>query len=402
MMRKTAYLIAILAMVSAASCVKVDTTGTELPDERIDFSWYASRAVAAKADADYFVGSPVLGQERHLPVGTSFGVFGYFHPQVNGVAGSWNDANENHPRLLYNESVGIALDSNDDYEYDYTHSRYWPKNTLDRMSFIAYYPWNELNTTGSASVNTIVEPFLDSGYQRDGMVGFYYTVPQASEDQIDFMVSDLCTDQSWALWRSDNTRGLTGNANGKVKLFFHHALSQVRIKSVSFDTGGNDDVELVINYIIFNDIPVFGQCIPEPDFSTTTITGRTTVTPRWPTATLSPRRPDLTSGVTAQLCYDAEHDVWNTDHILLMIPHEFSNDASIEVNFNVKRKTSAAGEHYEYENNTLSAKLRTTELYEWAAGKIYNYNISLRQTEMNVTADVVAWLDAGEDVILDN
>lgn len=403
-MKKIAYILLTMSalLTAAASCAKMEKIKDSLEDELISFSWYASRNAQSKADATYFVGSATLGQERHLPVGTSFGVFGYFHPQSNGVAGSWSDASENHPRLLYNEAVSIGLGANSAYEYNYTHSRYWPKNTLDRMSFIAYYPWNELNTTGTASVNEIVEPFLDSGYQRDGMVGFYYTVPQDARNHIDFMVSDLCKDQSWALWNSDNTKGLTGNDNGKVKMFFHHALSQVRIKSVSFDTGGNNDVELSINYIIFNNIPVFGQCIPVPDFSTTTVTGRTTVTPTWPVATLSTRRPDLTSGITAHLCYDEEHDVWNTEQILLMIPHQFFDDATVEVNFDIKRRTSAAGEHYEYENNTLSATLRTTELYAWQAGKIYNYNISLRQKEINVTADVVPWLDAGEDVILDN
>lgn len=401
-MKKTAYILMMSALLSAAaSCVKVETIKKAPDEELIDFSWYATRTNPSKANATYFVGSETLGQERHLPVGTSFGVFGDFHAQANGVAGSWSDASENHPRLFYNEEVGIALDANDAYNYNYTHSRYWPKNTLDRMSFIAYYPWNELNTSGSASVNAIVEPFLDRNYERDGMVGFYYTVPEKAEDHIDFMVSDLCKDQSWALWRDDNTKGLTGNSEGKVKMFFHHALSQVRIKSVAFDTGGNDDVELNINYIIFNGIPVFGQCIPVPDFSTTTNTGRTTVAPTWPVSTLSTRRPNLTSGITAQVCYDEDHDTWNADQILLMIPHEFFDDATVEVNFDIRRKTSSAGEHYAYENNTLSALLRTTELYAWEPGKIYNYNISLRQKEINVTADVVPWLDSGEDVILD-
>ena len=404
-MKKTAYiLLAMLALLAAvASCAKVEKIEEPLGDEPIDFSWYASRNTASKADATYYVGGTTLGQEHHLPVGTGFGVFGYFHPQDNGVAGSWSDAGENHPRLLYNEQVGIALDAHNDYQYNYTHSRYWPKNTLDRMSFIAYYPWNELNTTGTASVDAIVEPFLDSRYERDGMVGFYYTVPRASEDQIDFMVSDLCKDQSWALWHSDNTKGLTGNDNGKVKLFFHHALSQVRIKSVAFDTGGNDNVELKINYIIFKNVAVFGQCIPVPDFSTTTVTGRTTVTPTWPTGTLVARRPDLTSGVTAEVCYDAVHDTWDVDNFLLMIPHEFFTDATIEVNFDVFRaKDPVTGEYYSYTGNTLSAPLTTNTVYGWQAGKIYVYNIVLDLKQIKVKADVVDWLDAGEDVILDN
>lgn len=391
----------------AAACMKIETTD-RASYEPVDFSWYSSRSTeGTRADADYFVGGTTLGQERHLPEGTSFGVFGYFHPQYtslgNNYAGGWNDGvNQNYPNLFYNEAVGISVDGLN-YEYNYVNSRYWPKNNLDRISFIAYYPWNELNTTGSASADAIVEPFLDSNYDRDGMVGFYYTVPQASEDQVDFMVSDLCLDQSWSLWNANHSTGLTGSDNGKVKLFFHHALSQVRIKSVNFDTGGNSDVKVTINYIMFKNVAVFGQCIPVPDFSSTTATGRTTVVPTWPVGALVARRPDLTSGVSAHVCYDSSSGTWNTDEILLMIPHTFFTGATIEVNFDVERKEDAvSGEYYSYPNNTLSAPLTTDIIYAWEAGRIYNYNITLDMKAISITADVSPWLDAGEDVILDN
>ena len=408
---KNRIFISALLTLALMSCVKIETDvrydvllGYEESSYPVDFSWYTNRGLTTKADSTYFVGDPTTtGTQRHLNSGTSMGVFGYFHPQSAGSAGTWQTGTGayNAPNLFYNEAVSIS-DSAGVYSYDYANSRFWPRNKLDRISFIAYYPWNELNTSGNANENTIVEPFLDSGSAREGMVGFYYVVPEDSGDQVDFMVSDLCLEQSKAVWVDDNTQGLTGNANGKVKFFFHHALSQIRVKSVNFDKGNNDKVDLKINYIVFRNVAVFGQCIPVPDFSSTDATGRTHVTPTWPSGSLVGTRPNRTSGVTAEVCYDASTDTWNVEEFLLMIPHTFFTNATIEVNFDVTRRKNGTGEYYSYTGNTLSASLTTNTVYAWEAGKIYTYNINLDLEQIKVTADVVNWLDAGEDVLMEN
>ena len=407
MMKKRTTYIMLLATLAAIGCAKVETEVEDVlkEDEPIDFSWYATRNTATKANPTFFVGDvSTTGQQRHLNSGTSMGVFGYFHPQDGGAAGTWQTGAGayNAPNLFYNEPVSIS-ESAGAYSYDYEHSRFWPRNDKDKISFIAYYPWNELNTTGSATENTIVEPFLDNRSERQGMVGFYYVVPEDSGDQVDFCVSDLCLEQSKAVWTSNHNQGLTGTANGKVKFFFHHALSQIRVKSVSFDTGNNDKVDLKINYIVFKNVAVFGQCIPVPDFSNTDASGRTPITPTWPTSTLVPRRPNLTSGVRAEVCYDQSTGTWDVEEFLLMIPHQFFTGATIEVNFDVIRSLDpVTGEYYSYTGNTLSAPLTTTNVYAWEAGKIYTYNITLDLKQIKVTADVVDWLDAGEDVVMDN
>ena len=404
MMKKRHFIFLLAAAVPMIQSCLDNVVVEEADEARIDFSWYTNRPLSTRADDTYFVGGTGAAQERHLPVGTGFGVFGYFHPQNAGVAGSWNDNySDNHPRLFYNEPVTVGM-SGLDYTYSYTHSRYWPKNTLDRMSFIAYYPYNaNINMDGTPNEDAIVEPFLDTRYDRKGMVGFYYTVPETASNAVDLMVSDLCMDQSYTLWDGDHTRGLTGNANGKVKFFFHHALSQVRIKSVNRgDIGSNEDVDLKINYIVFNNVAVFGQCIPVPDDAHPTATGRVATEPTWPAGSLSARRPNGFPGVTAHVCYDEDHDTWDTDQILLMIPHTFLPGATIEVNYDLKRKKGATGEYYSYPNNTLSAPLTTTAISGWAAGRIYNYNITLNLKSIEATAEVLPWLEAGEDIIMDN
>jgi len=398
---------AITVAAVSSSCIKNEIDRDPLTEDvPIDFTWYTLRAgiPATKADADYYISSG----STHLQSEKSFGVFGYFHPQYEEggttKAGGWQDGkNDNTPNLFYNEGVSISEDGGY-YTYDYENSRFWPRNEYDRISFFAYYPYNPGIADGVPAAGTIVESFLDKTYEREGLVGFYYTVPDAAENQVDFMVSDLCLDQSKAVWTSDHSKGLTGTTNGKVKFFFHHALSQVRIKSVNFDKSGNDDVDVKINYIMFNNVAVFGQCIPVPDFASKDAdTGRVPITPTWPVGGLSASRPSLTSGVKADVCYSDPSDESSliTENILLMIPHTFFTGATIEVNFDVKRAKGATGEFYEYKNNTLSAPLTTYTVTGWEAGKIYNYVITLNLKKINIEADVIDWVVAGDDVIME-
>ena len=112
--------------------------------------------------------------------------------------------------------------------------------------------------------------------------------------------------------------------------------------------------------------------------------------------------PDTSSGVQADVCFESPN-TWKVEEFLLMIPHTFFKDATIEVNFDVLRKKDAvSGEYYSYTGNTLSAPLTTTTVQEWQAGKIYTYSIKLDLKQIKVTADVVDWLDAGDDVVMDN
>ena len=406
-----------IALLTALACAKVENFVEPVKDSPISFAWYSNRTSAAtKADPTYFVGDEtVTGTQRHLPSGTSFGVFGYFHAQQSGVAGSWNDATPNYPNLFYNEAVSVTENSGS-YTYNYANSRFWPKNELDRISFIAYYPYNpHLNTDGSQNDNIIVEPVLDTRNQHNGMVSFNYRTPDDSDQAVDFMISDLCVDQSKAVWDNDASHatgitGADGTENGtRVRFFFHHALTQVRVKSINFDTSGNPDIEVKVDSVKFNGIYVYGNCQPVPATLANGNTqpdptgkGRVEVSEEWSNLMDYRPGPKHKSGVKAHSCYD-DSDNFLPENILLLIPQNpFPAGASIAVHYTLTRtKDGQTDEEYTYSNNVLSAPLTNPKVYGWDAGMIYTYNISLNLKSISFTADVVPWLVSGEDVFLE-
>lgn len=408
-------LISVAALALAASCAQVENYTPVIPDSPVEFAWYSNRTSnATKADPTYFVGDEtVTGTQRHLPVGTAFGVFGYFHPQQTGTAGSWDDSQPNYPNLFYNEAVTVAQTSGT-YTYNYTNSRFWPKNELDRISFLAYYPYNaHLNTDGSQNNNIIVEPVLDTRYKHKGMVSFNYRTPDNSENATDFMISDMCAEQSKAIWDSDPSHatgitGADGTENGtRVRFFFHHALSQVRVKSINFDTSLNGDVTVQVDSVKFNGIYVYGNCQPVPDTLANgklnpdpTGKGRIPITEKW--SNLLDYRPGGKSGVKADRCFDASNN-FILNNVLLLIPQNpFPAGASIAVYYTLTRgEDPITHEKYTYSKNVLSAPLTTTKVYGWDAGMIYTYNIYLNLKSINIKADVVPWLEAGEDVFME-
>ena len=437
-MRRHRFIILALTALAAVSCVEIQVD--DGPDVPIDFNWYALSGVqATKVDADYFVGSLDGSRaERHLNAGTSFGVFGYFHPQPNPnpepkTAGGWVHGARayNAPNLFYNEPVTIGYNAQSEkYSYSYEHSRYWPKNIYDRISFFAYYPYFNtiVEDEQAGQSNNTIEPILDTNRDREGLVAFYYTAPRDAENHVDFMVSDLCLDQSRELWKSNHAQGLTIGSEtgasaetGTVKFFFHHALSQIRIRPVDLvEAVSNPNVTVTLKSARFVDVAVSGRCIPEADFANVTATGRTPVTPTWPARFLSTQRPGehAVTGVTTESCYDAQGNLDRPQNILMMIPQTFSEEgsATIEVIVDVVRWKNINDKGYLADGVTpdpdkyeyyFSDYVYNVPLYSgvdaWLPGKIYTYSLSLNLKAIRMTAEVVEndWLTANDDVFMD-
>ena len=388
---KKLLIILSLAAATLSSCVK--STVFEEPAERIGFDTYALRT---KAGDSYVGGSKT--QTSNIPVGSSFGVFAYFHPgdHSNSITGVWNNTNVslNYSNMLLNEPVTRVEPSAGTYSYTYESTRYWPRNETDRISFFAYYPYAAnafIVDEGAASDGTgitLQDPEDDHyGYSHNpvGFPKFKFVVNPDAAQQVDFMISDMCLNQS------KKAGVLTGN-NNDVQFTFHHMLSQIRIKTIDF-VKENDDVTVELESFKFIGVPVSGIVTPsiasEPNAK-----GHATMDFAWSGLNTS------NSNFTASIYDDAASEEAKQAAIMLMIPHTFSEDPGkdiVEVTFKVKRAKNAADEYYEYTGH-LSASLGAGGLTGWERNKIYNYTIKVSLNAITLSAELEDWPEASTDV----
>ena len=407
-MKKVLYIIGLLAVL--ASCARIETPGAE--DLHIGFDTYAVRT-ATKAGDSYVAGSKT--EDSNIPVNSKFGVFAYFHEgdatAVPPVTGKWNNANvnSNYSNMLLNEPVTRVEPSAGTYSYTYSNSRYWPDNTTDRISFFAYYPYaanafvTDENAASDGTGITLQDPEDDHYAFYHNPVGFpkfKFVVNKDASKQVDFMISDMCLNQSKKVWDGDHNQGLTGTANGDVQFKFHHMLSQVRIKTVDFVVE-NNDVTVELESFRFIGVPVSGIVTPsikaadlDANGLPVNANGFARMEFDWSGFNSS------NSSFTASIYKDSGTDAEKKAAIMLMIPHTFSEDPDkdiIEVTFKVTRAANGAGEHYEYTGH-LTTSLGSGGLEGWEPNKIYNYTISVSLKAISVTAQIEDWPEASTDV----
>lgn len=222
-MKKVLCCILTLAALAACSKNEVETLDTDLVP--LDFDSYTLRPAQGSGNDNGWIptkagSSFVDSGQTHLPDGSSFGVFGFFHPQVGNSAGSWLDSNPNHPDVMNNQRVDVS-ETAGVYTCTYTPRRFWSKNSKETISFFAYYPY-DAGGTGYTIKSDLTK-------DSDGMGTLRFRCSEDYTEQVDFMVSDLCMNQT----KPGNV--LTGSApadEGKVRFTFHHQLAQVRINTI--------------------------------------------------------------------------------------------------------------------------------------------------------------------------
>lgn len=397
MMKKVLYIFGLLA--AFASCTRIENLGA---DERIGFDTYAARTT--KAGDSYIGGNG--NSTTNIPADSKFGVFAYFHEGDAGTSttGTWNNANvnSNYSNMLLNEPVTRVQQGNT-YDYTYSNSRYWPKNVWDRISFFAYYPYAakafivDENAQNDGTGITLQDPEDDHyGYSHNpvGFPKFKFVVNTDASKQVDFMISDMCLNQS----KKASPAVLTGN--GDVQFTFHHMLSQVRIKTVDFVVE-NNDVTVELESFRFIGVPVSGIVTPsikaaDLDANGLPVNANGLAHMKFAWSGFNSSNSSFTASIYDENGTDAEKKA----AIMLMIPHTFSEDPDkdiIEVTFKVKRAANAAGEHYEYTGH-LTTTLGSGGLEGWEPNKIYNYTISVSLKAIYVTAQIEDWPEASTDV----
>lgn len=202
-MKKFMLIAASAAIVLATGCAKNERlTSSNDEQHAIGFSNYTPTNIT-KADADYFV------TEAKPVAGTHFAVYAW---QTNN--GSFLTATPDTPNFMNPADVTWGDDTTDGDGNTYEPLRFWPSgDNPANLSFVAYYPFGADGITAPTFSNSVAA----------GAVGTYaFTAQSASEDMVDFCVSDVVNDQVYG------STNVSPTYLGTVKFTFHHALAKVR------------------------------------------------------------------------------------------------------------------------------------------------------------------------------
>lgn len=388
--RHTFFLMGTVLLLASCMQHEVLEIAEDPTPEPLGFDVYSARpGDLTKADDTY-----VPTGTGHLPSGSQFGVFAYLHDEKNGNAGSWTDDNNNHPNLMYNQPVSVTKNADNSYSYDYNPKRYWPKNDKQTISFYAYYPYDPYQKDVTPSTHGIMHN-LDKN--TDGMGALRFNLSEDVTRQVDFLVSDLCMDQSKKDGRL--TGSSAGGDEGKVRFTFHHVLAQVRVNVIKVTS---ENPKIVIDEDSFKfrfyRFPVAGTCIPDP--GTAQLNGYTPCTFNWDNQMTTV--VETIEGVQVERDSKMEvpsySDPGDPDHddFLLVIPHTVGDNERLEVTFDLTR-SDYHNEAYSYANNPLFGYLKG-KISAFEAGKIYTFNLTVGLNEIKFDAEVSDWTSGSGDV----
>lgn len=186
---KTNLFIAALSLVVLAGCSGEDEIGTLVAksDNAITFGTYVGKQTKAN-------------EKDSFKANDTFGVLGYY-----AVGGKYETFSAN---FMSQETMTMQEGGT----WSYANTKYWPNNTSDRISFVAYYP-------------TSITP---SVAEADGSISTSFTVNNTPSEQSDFMWSSI-KNASNAKKTGEEINGKQNDSStgNNVAFKFQHALSKV-------------------------------------------------------------------------------------------------------------------------------------------------------------------------------
>ena len=132
---------------------------------------------------------------------TDIGVFAYF---TNGAFSEGSST----PNFMYNQQVERQTG---DGSWTYSPVKYWPGNTMDKISFFAYAPYVDEAASGGSNPSF-------QGKTATGFPKLTYTVPTAEADQTDLLAATPLMN-----------RTVPSTDSEKVKFNLKHALTKVNV-----------------------------------------------------------------------------------------------------------------------------------------------------------------------------
>ena len=358
-----------LIIIGITSCTQNELMNNEQNGRLLTFGTYVGNAIEARAGG-------TLVTNTTLPIGQAFGLFCYMH------TGDWATASTN-ANFMYNQMVSVSGTATAQ-TFTYSPVKYWPNNSSDKLSFLAYYPYKGADIAFKDAADADYTP------STHGMPKAHFTVQPTAADQVDFMYADLATDQTKAV--------------GKVDFTFKHALTRLQFKAKHSGTGS---VEIKITNVTvkaaskgtfdFSNATWTADGTTEANFlltdyiNTVLTTTATDVTTAADKNTLLMIPQDLTD-VEIEVTYDQDGDTDNTATLALAgsqstTPWTANKSITYTLIVNPGKAisfTAVAGEWDEVEKE-LSSKMTINELHDLTINKgKFPSEVTLTDTDPSV------------------
>ena len=331
--------------------------------------------------------SEVYSADRGLGEGQSIGVYAYLHDNS-----TWSAAAT--PNFMWNQQATCGEKG----QFTYSPLKYWPNETSDKVSFMAYFPYTDaaiveadpahpVNAASTAS--TGLTPLLENNIAA--LPTFRFTVKDAANQQVDFLLSELLANlpngsSNVSPSEADDRSELT--VVDRVHFVLRHMLAKVEFRITADPEVRRDIAHFHLNSLSMSNLYNNGLLTPTYSAGTTTYawTGHTTKHGEDPTY-LYP--------VTTYVPY-------------LLMPQEIADEVELSLDYTITFKSDGTTYHYsgttpvadqEYTyRNTATIRLNemllagsSDPLGEWLPNHHYVYNIRLRANRIDFTGQVVEW-----------
>ena len=361
--------------------------------------------------------SAAYSAEQGIDAGQSIGVYAYYHDNSTWAADeAYNAANPEAPKRLIPNFMWNQQATCQEKGGNFTYSplKYWPNETEDKLSFMAYFPYTD---TGAAdpespesSEKTGLTPLMANS--DAGLPTFRFTVKETADNQVDFLLSELLPNLpngTNGVSPSNAADRSTLTVTDRVRFLFHHMTSKVEFRIVAATEVRDDIAHFRLNSLSVSNLYKNGKLTPAYNTST----GETSYA--WSEQTAKHgTAPAYTFPLKTMTGY-------------LMMPQTLSDDVELSISYDVTFKsdgttyhyygsrdgetdpaligTLVADEDYTYSNdatiqlNTMKRTGTDTPLTEWEPNHHYVYYIRIGANAIEFTGQVVDW---GATVEIDN
>ena len=376
------YVLTIIGVICLLACSSEETTRTgETASQMRPIAFGDAYTVQPTRS------SAVYSAEQGIGANQSIGVYAYYHDNT-----TWSDAAV--PNFMWNQQATCQEKGGN---FTYSPLKYWPNESSDKLSFIAYYPYTEESPGNPESP---AYPANATGLQTllantgTGLPTFRFTVKEAEADQVDFLLSELLPNlpngtNGVSPSAAEDRSGLT--VTDRVRFLFKHMTSKVEFRIVAADEVRDAIAHFDLTSLNVTNLYKDGMLTPTYSDGATTYAW-TDHTAKHGTA------PAYTFPLKTLTGY-------------LFMPQQISNYVMLSISYDVTFKSDGTTytydgsgnlvpqEDYTYSNsatiqlNTMKFTGSETPLTEWLPNHHYVYYIRIGARAIEFTGEVVEWGD---------